>query len=118
MSDDLLRHFDTEYNALTRLAAEFAAANPRAAARLRLSRTEVADPHVERLLEGFAFLAARVHLRIDDDFPELTSALLNIVYPHYQRPIPAMSVVECQTDATQGKVTSAMTIPAGTMLTP
>ena len=46
------------------------------------------DPHVERMLEAFAFLAARVHLKIDDDFPEISEALLNIVYPHYVRPIP------------------------------
>ena len=49
------------------------------------------DPHVERLLEAFAFLAARVHLKIDDEFPEITEALLNVVFPHYVRPIPAMS---------------------------
>ena len=56
MSDDLYRHFESEYAALTRLAAEFAEAHPGAAARLRLTRGEVDDPHVERLLEGVAFL--------------------------------------------------------------
>ena len=50
------------------------------------------DPHVERMLEAFAFLAARVHLKIDDEFPEITEALLSILYPHYLRPIPSMSV--------------------------
>ncbi len=53
------------------------------------------DPHVERLLEAFAFLAARVHLKIDDEFPEITEALLSIFYPHYMRPMPSMSIVEC-----------------------
>ena len=59
---------------------------------------ESADPHVERLLEGFAFLAARVHLKIDDEFPEITEALLSILYPHYIRPIPSMSIVEMHLD--------------------
>src|SRR3984885_15162502 len=100
MSDDLLRHFDTEYGALTKLAAEFAAAHPQAAARLRLSRTEVDDPHVERLLEGVAFLGARVRQRLDDEFPELTDALLGVLYPHYLAPIPSCAIArfECQPD--------------------
>src|ERR1700733_666626 len=89
MSDDLLRHFDTEYGALTKLAAEFAAAHPQAAARLRLARAEVDDPHVERLLEGVAFLGARVRQRLDDEFPELTDSLLGVLYPHYLAPFPS-----------------------------
>ena len=63
---------------------------------------ESADPHVERLLEGFSFLAARVHLKIDDEFPEITEALLSILYPHYIRPIPSMSIVEMHLDVDQG----------------
>src|SRR6185312_10230647 len=74
------------------------------------------DPHVERLLESFAFMAARVHLRVDDDFPEVTSALLGIVAPHYLRPIPSMTVVECQVDPEQGKQTAGETMPAGTTI--
>ncbi len=53
------------------------------------------------MLEAFAFLAARVHLKIDDDFPEITEALLNLLYPHYMRPIPSMSIVEFQVDSEQ-----------------
>jgi type VI secretion system protein ImpG len=64
------------------------------------------DPHVERLLEAFAFLAARVHLKIDDEFPEITEALLSVVYPHYIRPIPSMSIVELEVDPGQGKLTT------------
>ena len=94
MADDLLGHFNAEYTALTRLAAEFAAANPRAAARLRLSRTEVDDPHVERLLEGVAFLGARVRQRLDDEFPELTDALLGVLYPHYLAPFPSCMMAQ------------------------
>src|SRR5580704_7339041 len=51
------------------------------------------DPHVERLLEGFAFLAARVYMKIDDEFPEVVESLLSILYPYYLRPIPSASVV-------------------------
>ncbi|MEO7144658.1 MAG: type VI secretion system baseplate subunit TssF, partial [Bryobacteraceae bacterium] len=74
------------------------------------------DPHVERLLEGFAFLAARVHLKIDDDFPEITEALLSILYPHYIRPVPSMSVVQFVVDAGQGGLTNAQKVARGSML--
>jgi type VI secretion system protein ImpG len=92
MSDALLPYYDRELNALRRLAAEFAAAHPKIAGRLRLSADAVDDPHVERLLEGAAFLAARVHHRLDDEFPELTDALLGVLYPHYLAPFPSAAI--------------------------
>ena len=85
------------------MGAEFAAKYPKIASRLVLEPDKCEDPHVERLLEGFAFLAARVHLKIDDEFPEITEALLSILYPHYMRPIPSMSIVKFQLDPEQGK---------------
>src|SRR5690606_22796888 len=74
------------------------------------------DPHVERLLEGFAFLAARIHLKVDDEFPEVTQGLLNTLYPHYVRPIPCMTVVEMFVDPEQGKQSAGMTVPRDTLL--
>ncbi len=64
-----------------RLAVQFAEKNPKVASRLVLEPTKCEDPHVERLLEAFAFLAARVHLKMDDEFPEISEALLTVVYP-------------------------------------
>ena len=85
-------------------------------ARLLLESDRCEDPHVERMLEAFALLAARVHLRIDDDFPQITEALLNILYPHYLRPVPSMTVAQFHTDPESGKLTSALKIPKGTVL--
>jgi type VI secretion system protein ImpG len=116
MREELLEYYERELGYLRQLGGEFAKKYPRVASRLLLEPDRCDDPHVERLLEGFAFLAARVHLRIDDDFPEITSALLGIVSPHYLRPIPSMSVVECQMDPEQGKQTAGLTIPARTLL--
>ena len=76
------------------MGGEFAQKHPRIAARLLLTADGCDDPHVERLIESFAFMAARTHRRIDDDFPQLSEALLNLIYPSYLRPIPAMTVVE------------------------
>ena len=91
MIDDLLIHYNRELGALRRLSAEFARAHPKVAARLRLSADSVEDPHVSRLLEGVALLNARTRQKLDDEFPELTDALLDQLYPHYLAPIPAMT---------------------------
>src|SRR5271157_2391416 len=99
MSDSLLPYYERELDAIKRLAAEFADTHPKIAGRLRLSEDSVDDPHVARLLEGVAFLAARVHHRLDDEFPELTDALLGVLYPHYLAPIPSMAVVQFNLDA-------------------
>ncbi len=100
MSDSLLPYYERELDAIKRLAAEFADAHPKIAGRLRVSADAIDDPHVARLLEGAAFLAARVHHRLDDEFPELTDALLGLLYPHYLAPVPSCMVVQfdCQPD--------------------
>ncbi len=100
MSDTLLPYYQRELDAIKRLAGEFADANPKIAGRLRLTADAVDDPHVARLLEGVAFLAARVHHRLDDEFPELTDALLGLLYPQYLAPVPScmMAQFTCQAD--------------------
>jgi len=92
--DELLDYYERELTFLRSMGADFSEKYPKIAARLVLEPDRCEDPHVERLLEAFAFLAARVHLKIDDDFPEISESLLGILYPHFIRPIPSMSVVE------------------------
>src|SRR5207247_10710509 len=102
--DDLRYYYEHELAFLRRSGASFAEKYPKIASRLILEATKCDDPHVERLLEGFAFLAARIHLKLDDDFPELSDALLSVVYPHYLRPLPSMSLVEFHLDPEQRKL--------------
>ena len=116
MRDDLLLYYQQELSYLRQLGAEFAQKYPKVAGRLILEADKCDDPHVERLLEAFAFLAARVHLKIDDEFPEITEALLSILYPHYIRPLPSMSIVEMHLDAEQGGAASPQKIPRGAVL--
>ena len=110
MRDDLLLYYERELDYLRKSAAQFAEKHPKVASRLVLEPTKCEDPHVERLLEAFAFLTARVHLKMEDEFPEITEALLTVVYPQLVRPIPSMSVVEFQLDPEKGKLTSGMKI--------
>jgi type VI secretion system protein ImpG len=116
MREELLNYYERELTFIRRMGAEFAQRYPKVAGRLMLEPNKCEDPHVERMLEGFAFLAARVHLKIDDDFPEISEALLNIVYPHYVRPIPSMSIAEFKLDPEQGKLTTGYKLPRGTKL--
>jgi len=76
------------------MGAEFAKAYPKIAARLGMDGIDCSDPYVERLLEGFAFLAARVQVKMDAEFPDFTQHLLEMVYPHYLAPIPSMTIVQ------------------------
>ena len=117
MRDELLLYYERELSFIREMGAQFAEKYPKIAARLNLEESkESEDPHVERMLEGFAFLAARVHLKIDDDFPEITEALLSIVYPHFVRPIPSMSIVEMRPDLESGKLTTGLTVERDTVL--
>ena len=116
MRDELKSYYESELSFLRQMGAEFADKHPKIASRLLLEADRCEDPHVERILEAFALLAARVHLRIDDDFPQITEALLDILYPHYLRPIPSMTVAQFHTDPERGKLTSGLLIPKGTVL--
>jgi type VI secretion system protein ImpG len=94
MEDLLLTYYERELTFIREMGAEFARKYPKIAGRLLLEPDKCNDPHTERLIEAFAFIAGRIHRKIDDDFPEITEALLNIVYPHYIRPIPSLSIVK------------------------
>lgn len=113
MADPLLPYYNRELVYIRKLAAEFAEAHPKIAGRLRLSADAVEDPHVGRLIEAVAFLNARTRAKLDDDFPELTEALLSVLYPHYLAPIPSMAIVQftCQPD-----LSTSYRLPAGTEL--
>jgi len=113
MSDELLPYYNRELGALRKLAGEFAAANPKVAGRLRLTPDTVDDPHVERLLEGVAFLAARVQHRLDDELPELTDALLELLCPHLLAPVPSMATLRL---LPKPEATGASRVPRGTTI--
>ncbi|MDH5179160.1 MAG: type VI secretion system baseplate subunit TssF, partial [Gammaproteobacteria bacterium] len=99
---------------IRQLGAEFAVENPRVASRLGINSEVIEDPHVSRLIEGFAYLNARIQHKLDDDFPELSDALLSVIFPHYQRPIPSMSIVKFVPD--EEMLDSSYVLPKDTLL--
>ena len=94
MTDQLLPYYNQELEFLKRFGAQFAVEHPKITGRLRLGDDLSEDPHVSRLIESFALLSARTRLKLDDDFPEVTHAMLGVLYPHYLSPIPSTAVVE------------------------
>jgi type VI secretion system protein ImpG len=101
MDERLVAYYNSELRHVREMAGEFAREFPKIAGRLALDRDakEICpDPYVERLLEGFAFLAARVHLKLDAEFPRFTQTLLETVYPHYLCPVPSMGVIRFEPD--------------------
>lgn len=116
MDPRLLKYYNQELQHIRELAGEFACEFPKIAGRLGLESFECADPYVERLLEGFAYMAARVQLKVDAEFPRFTQHLLDIVYPHYLAPTPSMAVVQCRPDLLEGSLNEGFLIPKATAL--
>lgn len=114
--DDLLPHYERELTLLRQHARQFSERYPKIAGRLQISGENVEDPHVERLIESFALLAARVHKKLDDEYPEFTNALIQVLYPHYLRPFPACSIAQMDIGQSVAQLTTAIEIPRGTML--
>ncbi len=90
----MLHYYERELTFIRESGAEFARKYPKIAGRLLLEADRCEDPHTERLLEAFSFLTGRIQKKIDDSFPELTESLLQIIYPHYTRPLPSMTVIK------------------------
>jgi len=111
MSQELFPYYERELLFIRQLAQEFAKQYPAAAGRLLLEPNRSADPHVERLIESFALLAGRIHHKLDDEFPELTDALLQVLYPHYLAPVPSMAVLQFDLDPARGQLPSGFLIP-------
>ncbi len=116
MDPRLLEYYNRELQFMRETGAEFARAYPRVAARLGLDELECADPYVERLLEGFAFLAARVQLKLDARHPQFTQQLMELVYPGFLAPIPAAAVAEIMPDLEEGSLKEGVLVARGSSL--
>jgi type VI secretion system protein ImpG len=119
MNPALLKYYSQELQHLREMGGEFADAFPKIASRLGLDGVDCADPYVERLLEGFSFLAARVQMKLDAEFPRFTQHLTELTYPHYLAPTPSMAVVQLQPDHTNPQLAAAahgVAVPRHTVL--
>lgn len=116
MHPDLLEHYNRELQYLRETGGEFARAYPKIAARLGLDSFECADPYVERLLEGFSFLAARIQLKLDAAFPQMSQHLLEHLYPGYLAPTPSMAIAQFRPDPDNPQRSNGTVVPRQTLL--
>jgi type VI secretion system protein ImpG len=115
--DDLLDYYQRELRYLREAGGAFARSYPKVAARLQVGAEGSPDPHVERLIEAFAYIAARVQRSIDAEFPRLTDALLGTLYPQLAAPVPAMGIARFSVEAAASSgtvVPRALAISAAT----
>lgn len=111
MLDELLPYYERELGFLRDLSGEFAQRFPKIARRLAIEGDQCEDPHVERLMEGFAFLSARIHRKLDDEYPEITESFLDTLYPQYLRPSPSSAVLQMELDPAKPEIQGRYTIP-------
>ncbi|MBA5687500.1 type VI secretion system baseplate subunit TssF [Rugamonas apoptosis] len=116
MNPRFLRYYSQELQHLREVGGEFAREYPKVAGRLGLEGFECADPYVERLLEGFSFLTARVQMKLDAEFPRFTQHLSELVYPHFLAPTPSMTVVQLQPDLSNPSLKQGFLVPRGSAL--
>lgn len=116
MDPRLLRYYNEELRHLREMGAEFAQQFPKIAARLGMEGLEVTDPYVERLLEGFAFLAGRIQLKMDAEFPRFTQRLLEIVYPQFLAPTPAMLIARVNPDLGDPSLAAGLMLQRGSVM--
>jgi len=116
IDDQLLDYYQRELTWLRHAGAGFATRYPQVARRLELAPGECPDPHVERLLEGFSLLAARLQRRLDDDYAEFSDALLEQLYPLALRPLPSCAIVQFEPDPTKGNLAEGYHLPRDTPL--
>ena len=111
MLKELLPYYERELTFLRELSGDFAQRYPKIARRLLLDGDQSEDPHVERIIEAFAFLTARIHRKLDDEFPEITEAFLQVLYPHYIQPFPSCTLLQMELSAETPEVTRKMVVP-------
>lgn len=116
MQARFLDYYNRELVYIREMGKEFSAQYPKIAGRLGMNGIDVADPYVERLLEGFSFLTARIHMKMDAEFPQFTQRLLEVVYPNYVAPTPAMTVVQFTPNLSEGRLVNGYVLPKGTGL--
>jgi type VI secretion system protein ImpG len=116
MDARLLDYYNRELTYMHELGAEFAQRYPKIAGRLGMRGIEVSDPYVERLLEGFSFLTARIQLKMDAEFPRFSQRLLEVVYPNFLAPLPAMAVVQIDGNLNEGSLKAGYELPRHTIM--
>jgi len=114
MNPHLLDAYNRELLYFKELMEEFAQAHPKIARRLGMHAGEIADPFVERLVQAASFTTARLQLKLDAEFPLLTSRLLETIYPNCVAPTPSVAVARLYPNEQEGNLLEGFCVPRDT----
>jgi type VI secretion system protein ImpG len=117
MDPRLLDYYNQELIYMREMAGEFAQSHPKIARRLGMQAGEVADPYVERIIESFCFMSARMQIKLDAEFPRFTERLLEVIYPNYVAPTPSMAVARLFPSRTEGNLAEGFLVERGSAFT-
>lgn len=92
--DSLLPYFEHELSLFNKQSKAFSKKYPKIANRLLMAHDTVDDPHIERLIQAFSLISARINKKLDDSYADFTESLLQVVYPDYQKPFPSTSIAQ------------------------
>lgn len=114
--DHLLPYYEQELSLFMRQSKAFAEAYPKVASRLMMTGESVEDPHVERLIQAFSLISARIHKKLDDGYENFTSALFEVLYPAYLKPFPSCSIVALEQGIKLNQLTEPVLAKKGMLL--
>lgn len=114
--EQMLDYYQQEMMYLQRAGERFSAQYPKIAQNLNISAAGSTDPHVQRLLESFAFLTGRLQKELDNRYIQFTNTLLGVLYPQFVAPFPSAAIASFRLSPHLGKSTAGYTVPRGTAL--
>ncbi|WP_367111755.1 type VI secretion system baseplate subunit TssF [uncultured Psychrobacter sp.] len=112
--DSLLPYFEHELSLFNKQSKEFAKKYPKIANRLLMGQDTVDDPHIERLIQAFSLISARINKKLDDSYADFTESLLEVVYPDYLKPFPSVSIAQFNLGVQGTAMTEAVQVAKGT----
>jgi len=114
--EELLPYYEKQLQEFGQQSRAFADKYPKIAQRLSLNQEQIDDPHIERLIQAFSLIAARIDKKLADSYDIFTRSLFEVMFPQYLRHFPACSVVSFEDLNKQKQLTDVHIIPKGTTL--
>ncbi|MGE8653562.1 MAG: type VI secretion system baseplate subunit TssF [Acinetobacter gandensis] len=116
MIEELLPYYEKQLQEFGQQSREFASKYPKIAQRLSLNQEQIDDPHIERLIQAFSLISARIDKKLADSYDIFTRSIFEVMFPQYLKPFPACSVVSFEDINKIKQLTDRHVIPKATTL--
>ena len=116
MIEELLPYYEKQLQEFSQQSRDFAQKYPKIAQRLALNQEQIDDPHIERLIQAFSLISARIDKKLADSYDVFTRSIFEVMFPQYLKPFPACSVVSFEDINKIKQLTARHFIPKATTL--